>query len=139
MNVDVRRDMTRVCARVLIEEEEGGSVGNGRMMDLVGFFCPKKRRKRRARVRGKENVIRPSDDERRTGRARGIALIQEGQMVTMPRTVTYTIYLAVHDSTSPNISSPSPVSLSQVAVPFKSLLSLASEALRISRVRSAQD
>jgi hypothetical protein len=47
VNVDVRRDMARVCAGVLIEEK-GRSVGNGRMMDLVGFFCPKKRETARA-------------------------------------------------------------------------------------------
>jgi hypothetical protein len=43
VNVDVKRDMTRVCARVLIEERGGRrSVGNGRMMDLVWVFLSEK-------------------------------------------------------------------------------------------------
>lgn len=69
-DVDVKRDMARVvCERVDRGGGTGrrGSVGNGRMMDL-GIFCPKKRGKRRAPESGaRENVIRPSDDERGTG------------------------------------------------------------------------
>lgn len=111
VNVDVKRDMTRVCARVLIEEGGGRSVGNGRMMDLVGFFCPKKRGKRRAPESGaRGNVIRPSDDERRTGQE---VLPFDSRGANGDASHSDTIYLAIHDSTPLNISSPSPVSPSQ--------------------------
>lgn len=69
-DVDVKRDMARAVCESVDRGEGGGEEECGEWKDdgSWDFLSEKERETARARVRGKwENVIRPSDDERRTG------------------------------------------------------------------------